>query len=51
MTGAAIEYLLGLFFAISAVDFSGSQFSANAFRLIAGIVLIIMAIVHIAPAL
>jgi hypothetical protein len=51
MTAAAIEYLLGIYFAVSAVSLTGGAFSADAFKLLAGIVLIILALMHIGPQL
>lgn len=43
MSGVQIEYLLGLYFAISAVSYSGGVFSADAFKLLVGVVLIVLA--------
>jgi len=49
MTGVEIQYLLGLYFAIRSITFAGGRFSANAFLLIVGIVLIVMAIIGYSP--
>lgn len=49
MTGVEIEYFLGLFFLISSMTFANGRFSADAFRLIVGLLLIILAIVGYSP--
>ena len=51
MNAIQIEYFLGLFFAISSVSLASGRLTADAVKLIAGVVLIIMAIVHLGPAL
>ena len=45
MSGIEIQYLLGLYFSIASVSFDGGKFTADAFKLIAGVVLIILSIV------
>ncbi len=49
MSGIEIEYLLGLFFLITSLSFSGGTFSADAIKLIAGILLIVMAVIGFSP--
>lgn len=44
MTGIAIQYLLGIYFIVVSVSWSGGQISADAVKLIAGIVLVIAAV-------
>lgn len=47
MSGIQIEYLLGLYFIIVAISFTGGTFVADAFKLIAGIVLVVLAVLGI----
>lgn len=49
MTGIEIQYLLGLFFAIKSIVFVSGKFTANAFLLIVGVVLIVMSIIGFSP--
>lgn len=49
MTGVEIEYFLGLYFLIASMTFANGKFSADAFRLIVGIILIVLAIVGYSP--
>lgn len=49
MTGVEIEYFLGLYFGISSMTFANGRFSADAFRLIIGIILIAMAVFGYSP--
>lgn len=47
MGGIQIEYLLGLFFTVTAISFDGGRFHAEAFRLAAGVMLIVLAVLGI----
>jgi len=45
MNGVQIEYLLGIFFTVSSMSWTGGRVSADVIRLIAGIVLIVLAVI------
>jgi len=49
MNGVQIEYLLGLYFLIISLSFDGGRVGADAVRLIAGIVLLVAAILGFTP--
>lgn len=49
MNAVQTEYLLGLYFLIMSISFSGGRFTADAVKLIAGIVLLVMALLSINP--
>ncbi len=44
MNGIEIQYLLGLFFLVNSLSWTEGRISADAVRLIAGVVLIVMSI-------
>lgn len=48
MTGTEIEYGLGLYFVIASLSFKDGKFTADAIKLIAGILLLILAFLGIA---
>jgi hypothetical protein len=45
MNGIQIEYLLGLYFIISSVKWEAGKFVADPIRIVAGIILLILAII------
>ena len=45
MNGIQIEYLLGLYFIVASITHNNNQFVADAFKLIAGIILVVLAVV------
>lgn len=49
MTGVEIEYFLGLYFIISSLAYTSGRFSAEALRLIIGIVLVVLAVIGYSP--
>lgn len=49
MTGVIVEYFLGLYFLISSLAYANGKFSADALRLVIGIVLIIIAVIGYSP--
>lgn len=44
MNGIEIQYLLGIYFMIISITWAGGQISADAVKLIAGLVLFVLAI-------
>jgi hypothetical protein len=44
MTGITIQYFLGIYFLVDAISWGGDQVSANVIRLLAGIILIFLAV-------
>jgi putative Ca2+/H+ antiporter (TMEM165/GDT1 family) len=45
MNGIAIEYLLGIYFTVVSISWVNGKISADAVRLIAGVILLILAII------
>lgn len=47
MNGVQIEYLLGLYFIVTSVSWASGQIKAEAWKLVCGVVLTIMAVLGI----
>lgn len=44
MTGVSIEYLLGIYFTVVSISWADGRISADAVKLIAGILLLVLAV-------
>lgn len=49
MDGIAIQYLLGVFFLVSSLGYAGGRISADWVRFLAGIILIVLAVIGWSP--
>jgi hypothetical protein len=48
MSGTIVEYLLGIYFIVTSISWEGGRIGADAVRLIAGVVLFILAVLGVA---